>query len=143
MPVIRSGDVYLRNTGTMRGRGVFASREFAKGEQIEICPVVVLRIPSAQLPEALKHYVFDWGYLAEGTESRSVSALALGFGSMYNHDNPANMLYEADAAKELLVLTAARDVAKDEELTVNYNARGGGPEWHDDNWFERHGVERL
>ncbi len=38
---------------------------------------------------------------------------------------------------------ATRDIAAGEELTVNYNAHGGGAEWSDNAWFERMGVEPL
>ena len=30
-----------------------------------------------------------------------------------------------------------------EELTINYNTKGGGPVSDDDNWFERHEVEPI
>jgi hypothetical protein len=59
---------------------------------------------------------------------------------MYNHANPANMIYQADPVALTLVFTATCDINREEELTINYNARGGGPRWHDDNWFEREGI---
>ena len=62
---------------------------------------------------------------------------------MYNHANPANMIYHADPVALTLVFTAARDINREEELTINYNARGGGPVWHDDNWFEREGISLI
>jgi hypothetical protein len=62
---------------------------------------------------------------------------------MYNHANPANMSYQADPVALTLVFTAARDINRGEELTINYNARGGGPVWHDDNWFEREGISSI
>jgi hypothetical protein len=62
---------------------------------------------------------------------------------MYNHANPANMIYRADPVALTLVFTAVRDINREEELTINYNARGGGSVWRDDNWFEREGISSI
>jgi len=64
-----------------------------------------------------------------GARPRTKHAVALGYSSLYNH--------EALAERQELRFTVVRDVAADEELTINYNACGGGPEWHNDNWFDR------
>lgn len=126
--------VYLKDTGTVKGRGVFAARPIKSGETVEIALVIVLRIPFPMLPQDVQRMVFNWELLAnvQGTH-----ALALGYGSMYNHDNPANLRYQADPTTDSLHFIAVRDIAADEELTVNYNATGGAAEWHDDNWFQR------
>src|SRR5688572_33467645 len=84
---------YLKDTGTPKGRGVFASRPITEGEVVELCPAIVLT-PLRALPEALQNYVYCWSKLAKGPPS-SALALALGYGSMYNHDNPSNLRYEA------------------------------------------------
>ena len=128
-----SARVELRDTGTPKGRGVFALQAFREGEVIEVSPVVIFETPSEALPEAIDSLVFDWGVLANkpGTD-----ALALGYGSLYNDDNPANMRYEAIPSEAVLRFIAVRDIKADEELTINYSARGGGATWHDDNWFD-------
>jgi len=125
--------VELRDTGTPKGRGVFALQAFRVGDIIEVCPVVIFATPSETLPEAIDNLMFDWGVLANkpGTD-----ALALGYGSLYNDDNPANMRYEAIPSEAVLRFIAVRDIKADEELTINYSARGGGATWHDDNWFD-------
>ncbi len=51
------------------------------------------------------------------------------------------MRYQADAADISPHFIAVRPIAAGEELTVNYNAHGGGGEWNDDAWFKRMGVE--
>jgi hypothetical protein len=128
-----SARVELRDTGTTKGRGVFALQDFRAGDVIEVCPVVIFETPSDALPEVLDSLVFDWEVLANkpGTD-----ALALGFGSLYNDDNPANMRYEAIPTEAVLRFIAVRDIKDNEELTINYSARGGGATWHDDNWFD-------
>ena len=138
---IDAPDVYLKDTGTAKGRGVFANRDFEKGEVVERCPVLLMPIPLQQLPEEVKSLLFSWRRLAGTPQIRH--ALALGFGSMYNHDNPANMRYEAERYNQVLTFITVRRVAKDEELTINYNAGGGGPASTNDNWFRRRNIKPL
>ncbi len=129
--------VYVADTGSARGRGVFAARAFAAGELVESAPVVLCNGRFEALPAELRALLFDWAHLAG---ARSGHALALGYGSLYNHDNPANLRYEAESQRHRLRFVAARDIAVGEELTINYNAAGGGHASAQDNWFERHGV---
>jgi len=131
---------YIEDTGTRKGNGVFAAKPFAVGETVEVCPVVSFLDGSSELPRELKRVIFNWGYL---TGNPGPQGLALGYGSMYNHSNPANMRYRADPASVTLHFIAVRPIATGEELTVNYNAHGGGAEWDDNAWFQRMGVEPL
>lgn len=132
--------VVVKETGTPKGRGVFAGRDYRVGDLIEESPVVFIEAPFDELPSAMRTIVFNWGALSG---SRPGHALALGYGSLYNHDNPANMRYAADPHRRLLRFVAARDIGRGEELTINYNAVGGGAEWRDDNWFERMAVTPI
>ena len=102
--------------------------------------MILFQVPFAALPEELKKLVFNWGVLANTTDSQ---ALALGFGSLHNHDNPSNMRYVADPENLTLQFFAVRDIKAGEELTINYNAIGGGACWSDNNWFERMNVEPI
>ena len=102
-----------------KGRGVFARRPIRRGEVIERVPVLVL--PIAEVRNAsqwtgLAGYCFLWG--------RDRVALALGYGSLYNHSYRPNARYD-DSAGQTKVFTALRDIAPGEEITVNYN---GEPE---------------
>ena len=142
MKRIHPPDVYVADTRTARGRGVFAGRAFRKGEVVEVAPVIVLENREVELigNTVLRTYDFDWRVLA-GT-GHPATAIAGGYGSLYNHSNPANLRYRADPDTPALVFTAVRAIECGEELTINYNARGGGAAWHDDNWFEQEGVMR-
>ena len=132
--------VYLQDTGTAKGRGVFAQCDFAEGAVVEECPVILLTIPFDLLPPQLQNVVFSWGVLAKTDSS---TALALGYGSLYNHDNPANMRYVANPARCTLSFIAVRDIRSGEELTINYNAVGGDATWHDDNWFDHMNIRPI
>jgi hypothetical protein len=133
---------YVKDTGTASGRGVFASRGFKAGETVEICPVVVVNKVASDLPPEVGCIIFGWSYLVT-RQVGSLTAIALGYGSLYNHNNPANMRYEADDRLKALRFIAVSDIVQDEELTVNYNAYGGGAEWNDNRWFEDKGITPI
>lgn len=132
--------VYVKDTGTAKGRGVFAARPFAAGDVVEVCPVILFRKPYEVLHKELKTMVFHW-QVPEG--AASTQALALGYGSLYNHSNPSNMRYETDSEELVIRFIAARDISADEELTINYNADGGAPVSDEEWWFEEKGIELI
>lgn len=133
--------VYVKETGTPRGRGAFASRAFTCGELVEACPVVLFEpLPERRLPMDIKRIVFGWGKLLRLQRPRP--AIVLGYGSIYNHSNPAGMRCEADPANNVLRFIAIRDIAVDEELTINYNSIGNGIS-SEDSWFDINGVTLI
>jgi len=102
-----------------KGRGVFARRDIRKGEVIERVPVLVMT--SEEYAEglantALKDYCFGWGV--------DQVALALGYGSLYNHSYKPNARYD-DVAPQTKAFIAIRAIARGEEITINYNGRPG------------------
>jgi uncharacterized protein len=83
---IRQSDAVEVKRSKGKGRGVFARRAIRKGEVFETCPVLVL--PTGAIEDystGFGPYVFEWG---EGKV-----ALALGFGSLYNHSYRPNARY--------------------------------------------------
>jgi SET domain-containing protein len=137
---LKPPSVYVKDTGTPKGRGVFAARAFGAGEVVEECPVVLLRKPYEALHKELKTMVFHWE-VPEG--AAATQALALGYGSLYNHSNPANLRYEADSESLLLRFITVRDIQPDEELTINYNADGGAAVSEDEWWFKEKGIKLV
>jgi uncharacterized protein len=137
---IEQPSVYVTDTGTPKGRGVFASRSFRKEDVVEICPVVVLRGSFRKLPLELQRLVYGWHLLAgePGTH-----AVAFGYGSLYNSANPANMRFEADRNETVLRFIAARSIVVGEELTVNYSSTGGGAVSRTNDWFKRLNVKFI
>ena len=131
-----TSNIVVGDTGTIKGRGVFATRPHAEGEVVEACPVILFNATFAEIPIEVRRILFNWGVLAN---TASNHCLALGYGSLYNHGNPANMRYEGDAEARLLRFVAIRAIAAGEELTVNYSAEGGGHESAENDWFARMG----
>jgi len=112
-----------------RGRGVFACKAIATGELIERAPVIV--IPASQCPNlehtALYDYTFAWG------EEDEDAAVALGYGSIYNHSYSPNARYVKRIEEMVIDFVALRDIQPGAEIVVNYNGEPGNRE---PLWFE-------
>ncbi|MBC7783761.1 MAG: SET domain-containing protein-lysine N-methyltransferase [Burkholderiales bacterium] len=105
------------------GRGVFARVDISAQTLIERVPVLLMPTnqvfgdaPDAQRHARLSWYVFDW----EGVTKRSYVALALGYGSIYNHSYEPNAIYKK-VAPDILEFHAIKNIAADEEITINYH----------------------
>jgi SET domain-containing protein len=102
------------------GRGLYAARDIAKGETVESSPAIILdkwesnRIAST----ILNCYAFSFG--------EEDSAIALGFGSLFNHSEKENITYKSNLKKKTIEFKAIRDIKKDEQLFIDY---GYDPKW--------------
>lgn len=98
-----------------KGRGVFATRPFARGDLVEAVPVLLLRPDEQDRLDGtvLDSYVFAW---------RDTVAIALGFGSIYNHSWDPNLEYQKRFEEGVIEFVAIRDIAPGDELTTNYTA---------------------
>jgi SET domain-containing protein len=97
------------------GRGIFASKFLKKGETIEISPVILLKGEGVKLRKSkLYNYYFLW-------DKQPDAALALGFGSIYNHSYNPNATYKKHLKDEVVEFIAIKNIKKDEEITINYN----------------------
>lgn len=112
-----------------KGRAVFAARDFAEDELIELCPVLVLPPDDADAADdtSLQPYFYEWG---EDGESRG---LPLGYGAIYNHSLEPNACCEMDYGRAEMKVVALRAIHAGEEITVNYN---GEPEDRTPGWFD-------
>ncbi len=139
---LRPPDVIITDTRTDKGYGVYAARAYQQGEVVEIAPVLLFEEKFRDLQRCLQERVFDWGTLAK---TRRSNCLPLGCGSLYNHNEPSNLATSAIDTEQLQALkfTAVRDIEPGEELTINYNAHGGGHTWHDDNWFKQLQIDPV
>jgi uncharacterized protein len=111
-----------------RGRGVFTSGFIHIGDLIEVCPVLI--IPKQQLPIVHKTIIHDY-YFLWGTEMEDC-AIALGFGSLYNHDVHPNADFILDMEHETIDIVAIRDIEAGSEIMINYHGEPGN---EDPLWF--------
>ncbi len=114
------------------GRGVFTARKIHAGEPVEICPVIVLNV--GDIAHLDKTALYDYYFLWEDEEvpETKTCAVALGFGSLYNHIAPSNADYEMDFDAQTIKIFAVRDIEAGTEIMINYN---GNPEDATPPWF--------
>lgn len=110
----------------LHGNGVFANRRFEADDVIERCPVLVLTGTDADavVDTLLGNYVYEWehGY-----------ALALGYGSLYNHSHQPSARYEMAYDEDEIHVVARRRIKRGEEITISYN---GDADDQSPVWFE-------
>ena len=108
------------------GRGIFTLRNIKKGELIEEAHVIVIPITEWKRirKSILSNYVFRWG---------EDKALALGYGSLYNHSYTPNARYITNLENQSIDFYARVDMQEGEEITVNYH---GEPTDQSPLWFE-------
>ena len=102
------------------GRGVFTAADIPEGTTIELAEVLLLPAKDREVihETSLHDYYFQW----DGDRA----AIALGFGSLYNHSEAANAVFELDYDFIQIRFIALRDIAAGEEITTDY--RVGDPE---------------
>jgi hypothetical protein len=125
--VQRIEGLYIAHTDK-RGRGVFTSVHIHKGDLIEVCPIIF--IPRRELPiihkTVLHDYYFLWG------ENLEDCAIALGYGSLYNHELHPNANFILDIENQTIDIEAIEDIMPGEEITLNYHGEPGNEE---EVWF--------
>ena len=111
------------------GRGIFATRKIKKGELIHVAPVIVS--PKDEYKYLKKtimiEYAFWWGVEYEEC------ALALGYGSLFNHSFTPNALYKLNIKNQTIDIFAYTNIKKGDEILINYN---GDPEDDEPVWFD-------
>lgn len=116
-----------------KGRGVFCKQSIAKNEVFEVSPVLVIPVSDCDTVKAsrLVDYFFSFNK-DEGT-----MALALGFGSLYNHAVYSNSAYTLDRESKTLTFHALEDIPADEEISINYGGQYGKVY---NEWFETRNI---
>ena len=115
--------LYVAESPLGAGRGVFAAEDIAAGSTIERCPMLVVADEQADaLATGAEGYVFTWG---DGS-----TALALGYGSLYNHSFTPNAT-TLETGDEL-VITALEAIPAGAEIFINYTGTDTTGVWFDD-----------
>ena len=118
MPLSPSPLIYAKRIAG-KGLGVFARVDIEADQEIERVPVIV--VPETEVlatPNGgvIGQYAFTWrpGYVA----------IALGYGSLYNHAHDSNATYR-DAPPRTKAFVALRPIRANEEITINYHGEPG------------------
>jgi len=125
--------LYIKSTKG-KGRGVYCDHRILKDEIIEECPLLII-------PEN-EHERFDTTKLADYffsfDKSENTKALALGFGSIYNHKRLSNANYWIDMEAKSITFYAIENIDKHTEICVNY---GGTPGMDYRTWFTARNIK--
>lgn len=99
------------------GNGVFTSQRIKANTIIEVSPVIVMEhAERLLLDKTLLHdYIFEWG------DKEKQCCMAMGYVPLYNHSYNSNCEYEMEFDKQIISITAVKDIQTGEELFINYN----------------------
>lgn len=100
-----------------KGRGVFTNQLIEKDGIIERCPVVTLNeqdVPHIQ-QSSLNYYYFEWG------ENKTEGAIALGYGSLYNHAAKPNAAWRNLQSQKMIEFYATESINAGNEITIDYD----------------------
>lgn len=111
---------------------VLAKTQFARGEIVEICPVILLG-EEAKTIDKLKDTIF------EIDRNRNEWALVLGYGSLYRHSKKANLEYAYNKLTKQMYFITKNAIKLGDELTINY----GQDYWMERMTFKTFGDERT
>jgi hypothetical protein len=117
-----------------KGRGVFCKQLIKKDEEFEISPVLVL--PAEDYDTVRASQLVD--YFFNFNKEENTLALALGFGSLYNHAVYSNAAYVLDREAKTITFFALEDIKPGTEICINY-AGERGQEFKE--WFESRNIE--
>lgn len=93
----------------IHGQGVFAAADILPEQVIEEC-----RTLYTEKKTPFNNYLFACG---DGY------ALALGFGSLYNHSPTPNARFEVDEEKLILTITAKTEIKAGDEIFIHYGKK--------------------
>ena len=99
----------IRHSDRIGERGVFATRDYKRGDLIEVCPA--LKQTHELVDGQMSNYIF--------TYDDTFSLIGFGYCSMYNHSDQNNAEWEVVNEKQIKVM-AIQPIAKGEEIFVSY-----------------------
>ncbi|CAO3654419.1 unnamed protein product [Mucor hiemalis] len=112
----------------IRGRGVFTKERLERNTLVEISPILFFDAESYEAYgkyTVLDQYTYCW---------QKGFALALGLGSMFNHNSTPNVGFIRDITNKLIRYVTLREIEKEEELCISYG---------DHLWFEDDTKQEL
>jgi len=116
--------LYIFKTAT-RGRGVFTSTALEKGDMIEICPLII--IPPNEVAAIHQTVLHDYYFL--WTDPIDSACIALGFGSLYNHNPLNNAEVFMDVETNEIEFRACKKIIAGDEIFIDYNDGSKHPVW--------------
>lgn len=107
--------IIVQQSKIAEGLGVFAEEDIKKGELIEKAPLLLLSMKEFEHIKKTKLYYYFFEY------TNKHFAIALGYGSLYNHSYTPNARYLYNYKEKHFKIMAICDIKKGEEILFNYN----------------------
>ena len=138
IPLNRKKGLYLKNTRTPKGRGLFCTDKIKKGEILEVTPALILNEADTKHVDKtiLLNYTFTLGTPSKRIRERAhikkadnCSSVIMGIASFCNHDEEPNaeILWEERQGTLYHTLKAIRPIPRNTEICTGY-----GEGWFDD-----------
>ena len=104
-----------------KGKGVFAKKNIAEGETIDVAHILLISKYDWDLIEdtVLSNYSFEWDDPKCIEEYES--AISLSISQLINHSYDPNVKYVYDYKNKCIEYITLRVISKGEEITTNYN----------------------
>jgi SET domain-containing protein len=98
-----------------KGIGVFAKTAISNGELIEVAPILLVD-SDVMTVNNLNDYVFTLN------KEEDIYAVALGYGSLYNHSENPNADWNTNMEDAEIRFIAKEDIQEGQEITVSYGS---------------------
>ncbi|MDY0008781.1 MAG: SET domain-containing protein-lysine N-methyltransferase [Bdellovibrionales bacterium] len=136
--LMRKEGLYLKHTGSIKGRGVFCTKPIKKGEELEVTPALLLNETETSTIDQthLVNYTFITGDISAQLRKKSgiknpdhASSVLFGIMTFCNHDEKPNAAieWEEEDGTVFFTLRATRAIPKNTEICTTY-----GEGWFDD-----------
>ena len=104
-----------------KGRGLFAKKNIAKGETIDVAHILLISNNDWDLIEdtVLSNYSFEWD--DPKCKGEYESAIPLSISQLINHSYSPNVKYRYNYENKSIEYITIREISKGEEITTNYN----------------------
>jgi len=105
----------IKDAGDRKGRGLFATETIESGSIIEYSPILLFQKDEWESHgkyTILQHYTFRW--------KNGCYAIALGIGSLFNHDRFPNVGWVRLYEENIIRFTALQKIEIGEELCISY-----------------------
>ena len=114
-PVCSKGLNIAVQDSPLHGQGVFALRDFAKGEILERCPYLVIDDDDLSDATRLQDYLFT------SPDNPHDYLCVMGYGMMYNHSDDPNAEWQIDDDDlRFVCFLAKKDISAGDEILQDY-----------------------
>lgn len=103
--------LYIKHTKKY-GRGVYSRSSIKKGQLIESSPILLIPHDEFNSSSVLDLYVYKY--------DKNTAALALGFGSLFNHSDSPNIAYQVNYESNCIEFIAAKNIKAHSQLFIDY-----------------------